>query len=45
VEDLTDRDRRTREAKDQAKGEMVPHSRVVEKPLGLLRDDLERLGE
>ena len=33
------------EAKDQAKGEMVPHSRVVEKQLGLLRDDLERLGE
>ena len=45
VDDLTDRDRRTREAKDQAKGEMVPHPRVVEKPLGLLRDDLERLGE
>ncbi len=45
VDDLTDRDRRTREAKDQAKGEMVPHPRVVEKQLGLLRDDLERLGE
>ena len=45
VDDLTDRDRRTREAKDQAKGEMVPHPRVVEKPLSLLRDDLERLGE
>ena len=45
VDDLTDRDRRTREAKDQAKGEMVPHPRVLEKQLGLLGDDLERLGE
>ena len=45
VDDLTDRDRRTREAKDQAKGEPVPHPRVVEKQLGLLRDDLERVGE
>ena len=45
VDDLTDRDRRTREAKDQAKDEPVPHPRVVEMQLGLLRDDLERLGE
>src|SRR5208337_1167471 len=45
VDDLTDRDRRTRAATDQAKGEMVPQLRVVEKQLGLLRDDLERVGE
>ena len=45
VEDLTDRDRRTRGVKDQSESEIVPHPRMVEQQLGLLRDDLERLGE
>ena len=47
VDDLTERDRRTLEAKERAKGEVELPSRpvMVEQQLGLLRDDLERVGE
>jgi len=47
VDDLTERERRTQEARDRAKGEVVqqPQPHVVERQLGLLRDDLERVGE
>ena len=47
VDDLTERDRRTLEAKERAKGDVELPSRppVLEQQLGLLRDDLERVGE
>ena len=47
VDDLTERDRRILTAKERAKGEEEVPARavVVERQLGLLREDLERVGE
>jgi DNA sulfur modification protein DndC len=45
VQDLTERDRRTSEAKEQAKGEVVPQLRPAHGQVGFLRKDLEGLGE